>query len=74
VVGFIENGSKVILCSRDTKVCEQAAQELNKKYPGKCWVISANLSLEKECIRVAQEIAQKEDRLDVLVNNGKFNN
>ncbi|RLN88368.1 hypothetical protein BBJ28_00017280 [Nothophytophthora sp. Chile5] len=55
--GFVQNGATVYIASRNLKACEATAEELNAKGPGKC--VPA----------LADEIAKKESRLDVLINN-----
>lgn len=65
--GFVEAGAKVYVSSRKAEVCEQVATELSAK--GECIALPADLSTEDECRRLAGEIAEREDRLHVLVNN-----
>jgi len=67
--GFIENGAKVIISSRNASECQKAAEELNKRGPGTCYSIAADLSKVSECKRLAEELAKTESHLDVLVNN-----
>uniref|UniRef100_K3WUF1 Uncharacterized protein n=1 Tax=Globisporangium ultimum (strain ATCC 200006 / CBS 805.95 / DAOM BR144) TaxID=431595 RepID=K3WUF1_GLOUD len=67
--GFVQNGAKVYIASRDLKACEATAAELNAKGPGKCIAIQADLSTESACKALAAEIAEHETRVDVLVNN-----
>ncbi|RLN20133.1 hypothetical protein BBJ28_00011497 [Nothophytophthora sp. Chile5] len=55
--GFVQNGATVYIASRSLAACEATAKELNAKGPGKC--IPA----------LAEAIAQKESRIDVLINN-----
>jgi NAD(P)-dependent dehydrogenase (short-subunit alcohol dehydrogenase family) len=65
--GFVEAGAKVYISSRKADVCEALAAELSSV--GECVAIPADLSSEAECRRLADEIAAREERLDVLVNN-----
>jgi NAD(P)-dependent dehydrogenase (short-subunit alcohol dehydrogenase family) len=65
--GFVESGAKVYISSRKADVCHALAAELSKM--GTCISLPADLSTEAECRRLANEIAQREDHLDVLVNN-----
>jgi len=65
--GFVEAGAKVYVSSRKAEVCEEVATELSAI--GECVALPANLSTEDECRRLAAEIADREDRLHVLVNN-----
>ena len=65
--GFVESGAKVYISSRKADVCEALAKELSKS--GTCIALPADLSTESECQRLANEIASRETKLDVLVNN-----
>jgi NAD(P)-dependent dehydrogenase (short-subunit alcohol dehydrogenase family) len=65
--GFVEAGARVYISSRKAEVCEQVAEELSRA--GDCVAIPANLSSEAECRRLATELASRESRVDVLVNN-----
>jgi NAD(P)-dependent dehydrogenase (short-subunit alcohol dehydrogenase family) len=65
--GFVESGAKVYISSRKSDVGAALAAELSKS--GSCTSLPADLSSEAECRRLADEIANREDHLDVLVNN-----
>ncbi len=65
--GFVEAGAKVYISSRKADVCEQVAAELSRV--GQCLALPANLATEDECRRLAGELAGREERLHVLVNN-----
>jgi NAD(P)-dependent dehydrogenase (short-subunit alcohol dehydrogenase family) len=65
--GFVEAGASVYISSRKADACEALADELSKTGP--CVALPADLSTEAECERLAAEMARREDRLDVLVNN-----
>jgi NAD(P)-dependent dehydrogenase (short-subunit alcohol dehydrogenase family) len=65
--GFVDAGAKVYISSRKADACEKLAAELSTS--GQCLAIAANLSLESECQRLANEIAAREDHVDVLINN-----
>jgi NAD(P)-dependent dehydrogenase (short-subunit alcohol dehydrogenase family) len=65
--GFVDAGAKVYISSRKADVCEALAKELSEH--GSCTPLPADLSSEAECQRLASEIAAREPRLDVLVNN-----
>ncbi|KAI1302850.1 hypothetical protein EDD11_005474 [Mortierella claussenii] len=67
--GFVVNGAKVYISSRSAKVCDQVADELTKLGPGQCISIPADLQSLKEVHRLTEEIAKRESKLDVLVNN-----
>ncbi len=65
--GFVGAGASVYISSRKADVGEALAEELSKIGP--CTYLPANLSSESECQRLADELATREDHLDVLVNN-----
>ena len=65
--GFVDAGASVYISSRKADVCEQVAAELSKK--GTCVAVPADLSLEDECRRLADEMATRVDQLHILVNN-----
>ncbi len=65
--GFVDAGAKVYISSRKAEVCDALAAELSQS--GECISLPADLSSEAECRRLAGEVASRETRLDVLVNN-----
>jgi NAD(P)-dependent dehydrogenase (short-subunit alcohol dehydrogenase family) len=65
--GFVDAGATVYISSRKAEVGDELAKELSNH--GTCISIPADLSSEAECRRLADEIAAREDHLDVLVNN-----
>jgi len=65
--GFVDAGALVYISSRKADVCVALAEELSRG--GVCVALPADLSHEDECRRLADEVARREDRLDVLVNN-----
>ncbi|RYP74857.1 hypothetical protein DL771_002778 [Monosporascus sp. 5C6A] len=67
--GFVVNGAKVYIASRDAAACGKAAAELSARGPGSAVAIPADLASKEECGRLAAELARRENRLDVLVNN-----
>ncbi|KAF4318117.1 hypothetical protein BBO99_00007490 [Phytophthora kernoviae] len=67
--GFVQNGSKVYIASRNLEACQATADELNAKGPGQCIPLQANLATEAACKVLAEEIAKRESKVDVLINN-----
>ncbi|RLN47138.1 hypothetical protein BBJ29_007515 [Phytophthora kernoviae] len=67
--GFVQNGAKVYIASRSLSACEDTAKELNAKGPGQCIALQANLLSEAGCKELAQEIAKRESKIHVLINN-----
>jgi len=69
--GFVEAGANVYISSRKADVCEQVAAELSTI--GTCIALPADLSQHDECQRLAEEITQREGKLEILVNNAGAN-
>jgi NAD(P)-dependent dehydrogenase (short-subunit alcohol dehydrogenase family) len=65
--GFVEAGADVYISSRKADVCDAAAEELSST--GRCASLPADLSTEEGCRLLAEALAGRVDRLDVLVNN-----
>ncbi len=64
---FVEGGARVYVSSRKAAVCEEVAEELSRA--GECLALPADLSSEEACRRLAGEVGEREERVDVLVNN-----
>ena len=58
--GFVENGAKVYISSRDAKACEKACQELNKLGKGSAHAIPADFYKLEDCRRLAEELSRRE--------------
>lgn len=71
--GFVRNGAKVYISSRDAKACEEVCRELNAVGPGKADFIPADFYKEEDCKRLASELSKREKALHVLVNNSGSN-
>jgi len=71
--GFVTNGAKVYISSRDAKACEEACKELNKIGKGSAHAIPADFYKLEDCQRLAEELGKRENHLDVLVNNSGSN-
>jgi NAD(P)-dependent dehydrogenase (short-subunit alcohol dehydrogenase family) len=65
--GLLEAGARVYISSRKADGCAAAESELSQY--GTVTAIPANLSTEAECLRLADQIAEREQALNVLVNN-----
>jgi NAD(P)-dependent dehydrogenase (short-subunit alcohol dehydrogenase family) len=66
--GLVEAGARVYVSSRKAEVCDQVAAELSQA--GECLALPADLSGgEAACRRLAEQVAEREPRLHVLVNN-----
>jgi NAD(P)-dependent dehydrogenase (short-subunit alcohol dehydrogenase family) len=67
--GFLSNGAKVIISSRKVKACEETVERLKAEYGGEIYAIPSDLSNMDGINHLADEIARREDKVDVLVNN-----
>ncbi|RDW60910.1 NAD(P)-binding Rossmann-fold containing protein [Coleophoma cylindrospora] len=71
--GFVANGAKVYISSRDVKACEQACKELNALGKGTAHSIPADFYKLEDCARMVAELKKRESKLHVLVNNSGSN-
>jgi NAD(P)-dependent dehydrogenase (short-subunit alcohol dehydrogenase family) len=58
--GFVENGARVYISSRDAKACEQACKELNALGKGEARYIAADFYKEEDCKKLADELKKQE--------------
>lgn len=65
--GFVEAGARVYISSRKASVCEEVAAELSKI--GTCVALPADMSSDEEARRLAADLAAREPKLHILVNN-----
>lgn len=68
-MALVTNGAKVYIASRKLEVVAQVAKELTRMGPGSCFGLQADLSGKKAAVDLAAQIASKEDRIHVLINN-----
>jgi NAD(P)-dependent dehydrogenase (short-subunit alcohol dehydrogenase family) len=69
--GFVANGAKVYISARKQEELDEAQRELAKH--GSVSTIRADLSSDAGCEALAAEIAKREPKLHVLVNNAGAN-
>src|SRR3954470_10270041 len=65
--GFVEAGATVYISSRKKEVCDEVAAELSQL--GTCVSLPAALATEAACNDLAAEVAAREPKLNILVNN-----
>jgi NAD(P)-dependent dehydrogenase (short-subunit alcohol dehydrogenase family) len=65
--GLLQAGARVYISSRKADACASAVAELGEY--GTVYAFPADLSTEAECLRLAAEVGQREQSLNVLVNN-----
>jgi 3-hydroxy acid dehydrogenase / malonic semialdehyde reductase len=66
---FAENGSKLILCSRDIEKLIKVAGVINKKYDTEILTYQLDVRDRKKVGRVISELPKKWQKIDVLINN-----
>jgi NAD(P)-dependent dehydrogenase (short-subunit alcohol dehydrogenase family) len=67
--GFLANGAKVYISSRKATVCDATAARLGDTYGAECISLPADLSGLEGIDSLTARITEREERLDVLVNN-----
>ena len=67
VEALVMAGAKVYLASRKLQACQLVADELSSK--GQCYALRADLSGEEGVLALSKAFKQREERLDVLINN-----
>src|SRR3954452_16989668 len=65
--GEVEAGATVYISSRKKDVCDEVAAELSQV--GTCVSLPADLATEEACNDLAAEVAAREPKLNILVNN-----
>jgi NAD(P)-dependent dehydrogenase (short-subunit alcohol dehydrogenase family) len=69
--GYVESGARVYVASRKADACEQVAKELSAF--GTCLPLPADLGAMDGVRQLARELAEREPKLHVLVNNAGAN-
>jgi NAD(P)-dependent dehydrogenase (short-subunit alcohol dehydrogenase family) len=67
--GFLANGAKVIISSRKEKACEETVERLKGEYGGEIYAIPSDVGQMVGIEHLASEIAKREEKVDVLINN-----
>lgn len=66
---FAENGSKLILCSRDIEKLIKVANTINKKYDTEILTYQLDVRDREKVKTVIDELPKKWKKIDVLINN-----
>ncbi|MBL4639034.1 MAG: SDR family oxidoreductase [Kordiimonadaceae bacterium] len=66
---FVRAGCKVYIASRRLESCEAVAEELNAVGPGQVIALQADLMTPEGTEVLASQMAEHEDKLDILINN-----
>jgi NAD(P)-dependent dehydrogenase (short-subunit alcohol dehydrogenase family) len=69
--GLLEAGASVYISSRKAEAGLAAVAELSQY--GVALSVPADLSLEEECLRLAEEVGRSEERVHILINNSGTN-
>lgn len=69
--GYVENGAKVYIASRKKQICDEVAAELSKV--GTCISLPGDIGSEEGVKALASELASRETKLEILVNNAGTN-
>ena len=67
--GFLANGAKVIISSRKADACEETVERLKGEYGGEIYAIPSDVGQMVGIEHLAGEIAKREEKVDVLINN-----
>src|SRR5690606_36637495 len=65
--GFIAAGVRTYISSRKADVCDATAERLSRE--GECISLPQDLSSIEGVRSLANEMAKREERLDIIVNN-----
>ncbi|MBA3741427.1 SDR family oxidoreductase [Sporichthya sp.] len=65
--GLVRAGAKVYISARDAQVCQEAASEMLRW--GDCTALPAHLGTLDGCEELARQIALREPKIDLIVNN-----
>ncbi len=65
--GLVESGVKTYISSRKGEACARLADELSQH--GECIALPADLAQMAEIDRLVAELGEREQRLDILINN-----
>ncbi len=72
--GLVEEGVTVYICGRGEEQCNAVAEQLNKEamHGGKAIPLAGDLSTELGVMGLANTIKQRENKLDILINNASI--
>jgi len=65
---FLSSGDQVVITSKTMKSIEQAESDF-VQYKDKIWATCCDVRNRKDCRQLVQDIVQKFDRIDILINN-----
>jgi NAD(P)-dependent dehydrogenase (short-subunit alcohol dehydrogenase family) len=68
-----EQGARVVISSRKAEACEEAAQAINARWPGRAVAVAANISARADLERLVEEACKAFGQIDILVCNAASN-
>jgi len=68
-----DQGARVVISSRKTEACAEAADAINAKHPNAAIVVAANISSTRFCRSSLDETRRQLGRIDILVCNAASN-
>ncbi|KAK7682669.1 hypothetical protein QCA50_014052 [Cerrena zonata] len=66
---FVQNGATVYIASRKEKPLKEFCEALNRRGPGSCSYVVADISSKAGCDALGDAIKAKESKVHILVNN-----
>lgn len=71
--GLAQTGARVALVGRNAEKSAEAARALSGELGCEAIAVTADVSLEADCARIAAEVLARFGRIDILVNNAGIN-
>jgi len=68
-----EHGARVTISSRKAAACQEVADTINAKYPGRAIVVPANISAKADLQNLVDETTAKFGKVDIVVCNAAAN-
>jgi NAD(P)-dependent dehydrogenase (short-subunit alcohol dehydrogenase family) len=66
--GLAEAGANLVICARNLKGCEEAAEQL-RKTGVRCLPLACDVSSEEDVIKMSQDAISAFGKIDILINN-----
>ncbi|MEO6808562.1 MAG: glucose 1-dehydrogenase [Isosphaeraceae bacterium] len=71
--GLAQTGARVALVGRNAEKSANAARALTEELGCEALAVTADVSLEADCTRIADEVLARFGRIDILINNAGIN-
>jgi len=69
VRAFVDAGSRVVFCARNSQEGDELSSELNNSDLGEAWFVKCDVSNPDEISGLIEKTAEKYGRIDCLINN-----